>query len=85
MGKVVLDMSLALDGIGAGPTPSEEDRMGAGGERFHAWFPFYDPDQDPTAGVPAAGAERVRAAYSPASFACLASVKRRYDPTASIA
>ena len=29
MGKVVLDMSMSLDGIGAGPNPSEEDRMGA--------------------------------------------------------
>jgi dihydrofolate reductase len=55
MGKVVLDMSVSLDGIGAGPNPNEVDRMGAGGERLHAWFPFYDPEQEPTAGVSAAG------------------------------
>jgi dihydrofolate reductase len=55
MGKVVLDMSVSLDGIGAGPNPNEVDRMGVGGERLHAWFPFYDPEQEPTAGVPAAG------------------------------
>jgi dihydrofolate reductase len=55
MGKVVLDMSVSLDGIGAGPNPSAEDPMGAGGERLHAWFPFYDPKHEATAGVPAAG------------------------------
>ena len=54
MSKVVLDMSVSLDGIGAGPNPSAEDPMGAGGERLHAWMPFYDPEQEPTAGVPAA-------------------------------
>jgi dihydrofolate reductase len=55
MGKVVLDMSVSLDGIGAGPNPNEANRMGVGGERLHAWFPFYDPEQESTAGVPAAG------------------------------
>jgi dihydrofolate reductase len=55
MGKVVLDMSVSLDGIGAGPNPSEEDRMGVGGERLHAWFPFHDPEQESAAGAPAAG------------------------------
>jgi dihydrofolate reductase len=54
MGRVVLDMSMSLDGIGAGPNPSAENPMGAGGERLHAWMPFYDPDQAPAAGTPAA-------------------------------
>jgi dihydrofolate reductase len=54
MGKVVLDMSVSLDGIGAGPNPSEENRMGVGGDRLHEWMPSYDPTQDPAAGVPAA-------------------------------
>jgi dihydrofolate reductase len=54
MGKVVLDMSISLDGIGAGPNPSEKDRMGVGGERLHAWMPFYDSEQESTAGAPAA-------------------------------
>jgi dihydrofolate reductase len=54
MGKVVLDMSMSLDGIGAGPNPSEIDRMGVGGERLHEWFPFYDPEQESTAGDSAA-------------------------------
>src|SRR5918998_1245562 len=52
MSKVMLDMSVSLDGIGAGPNPSEQDRMGAGGERLHEWMPFY-ADGDSTAGVPA--------------------------------
>jgi len=55
MSKVVLDMSVSLDGIGAGPNPNEEDRMGAGGERLHAWHPFHDPEEAATSGVPAAG------------------------------
>jgi dihydrofolate reductase len=55
MGKVVLDMSVSLDGIGAGPNSNEVDRMGAGGERLHAWFPFDDPEHEATTGVPAAG------------------------------
>ncbi len=54
MGKVVVDMSMSLDGIGAGPNPSEENPMGAGGERLHSRVPFFDPEQEPTAGVPAA-------------------------------
>jgi dihydrofolate reductase len=54
MSKVVLDMSVSLDGIGAGSNPSAENPMGAGGERLHAWMPFYDTEQEPTAGVPAA-------------------------------
>ena len=54
MSKVVLDMSISLDGIGAGPNPSAEHPMGVGGERLHAWMPFYDADQASTAGVPAA-------------------------------
>jgi dihydrofolate reductase len=60
MGKVVLDMSISLDGFGAGANPNEADPMGAGGERLHAWMPFYDPDQAPTAGVPAASEVDVR-------------------------
>jgi dihydrofolate reductase len=54
MSKVVLDMSVSLDGIGAGPNPSAEHPMGTGGERLHAWMPFYAPKHASTAGVPAA-------------------------------
>jgi dihydrofolate reductase len=53
MSKVVLDMSVSLDGIGAGPNPGPENPMGIGGERLHTWMPFFDPEQEPTADVPA--------------------------------
>jgi dihydrofolate reductase len=54
MSKVVVDMSISLDGIGAGPNPRAEEPMGTGGERLHAWHPFHDPEQEPTAGDQAA-------------------------------
>jgi dihydrofolate reductase len=80
MGKVVLDMSVSLDGIGAGPNSNEVDRMGAGGERLHAWFPFYDPEQESTAGVPAAGeadARMVRELFAATGAVVLG--KRTFD------
>lgn len=55
MSKVVLDMSISLDGIGAGPNPRPEEPMGNGGERLHAWHPFHNPERESTAGAPAAG------------------------------
>jgi dihydrofolate reductase len=58
--KVVVDMSISLDGFGAGPHPSVEHPMGVGGERLHAWMPFYDPNQEPPAGGDAANAVDVR-------------------------
>jgi dihydrofolate reductase len=78
--KVVLDMSISLDGIGAGPNPNEEDRMGAGGERLHAWFPFYDPEQESTAGVSAedeAEARMVRDLFAETGAVVLG--KRTFD------
>lgn len=80
MSKVVLDMSMSLDGIGAGPNPSETDPMGIGGERLHAWFPFYDPEQDPTAGAPAANeadARMVRELFAATGAVVLG--KRTFD------
>lgn len=37
MGKVVLDISMSLDGFVAGPTPTLEQPLGEGGERLHEW------------------------------------------------
>jgi hypothetical protein len=37
MSKVVLDVSMSLDGFTAGPNVREEEPMGDGGERLHAW------------------------------------------------
>lgn len=52
MSKVVVDMSISLDGMGAGPNPSKAEPMGVGGERLHAWMPFFG-DGDTTGDVPA--------------------------------
>jgi dihydrofolate reductase len=38
MGKVVLDVSLSLDGFSAGADVAKDQPMGAGGERLHAWM-----------------------------------------------
>lgn len=37
MGKVVLDISMSLDGFVAGPNASLEQPLGAGGEGLHEW------------------------------------------------
>ena len=37
MSNVVLDVSMSLDGFTAGPNVREEEPMGDGGERLHAW------------------------------------------------
>lgn len=38
MSKVVLDVSVSLDGFTAGPNVRDEEPMGDGGERLHAWM-----------------------------------------------
>jgi dihydrofolate reductase len=38
MGKVLLEMSMSLDGYVAGPDVSAEFPMGRGGERLHEWM-----------------------------------------------
>lgn len=38
MGKVLLEMSMSLDGFVAGPNVSVESPMGEGGERLHEWL-----------------------------------------------
>lgn len=38
MGKVVIDMSMSLDGFIAGPHDSEEQPIGTGGEPLHHWL-----------------------------------------------
>lgn len=37
MGKLVVDISMSLDGFVAGPSPSLEEPLGEGGERLHEW------------------------------------------------
>jgi dihydrofolate reductase len=38
MGRVVLDVSMSLDGFTAGPNVREAEPMGDGGERLHEWM-----------------------------------------------
>lgn len=38
MSRVVLDVSMSLDGFTAGPNVREAEPMGDGGERLHAWM-----------------------------------------------
>jgi dihydrofolate reductase len=38
MGKLILDISVSLDGYVAGPDPTDEDPLGTGGEQLHEWI-----------------------------------------------
>ena len=38
MGKVIADISVSLDGFGAGPNVTMENPMGDGGEGLHTWM-----------------------------------------------
>jgi dihydrofolate reductase len=41
MGQVILDISMSLDGCIAGPRPTLDEPLGAGGEQLHEWaFPL---------------------------------------------
>ena len=44
MSKVVLDVSMSLDGFTAGPNVREAEPMGDGGERLHEWVAGTGPD-----------------------------------------
>ncbi len=37
MSHLTIDLSMSLDGYVAGPDPSQEDPLGAGGEGLHEW------------------------------------------------
>src|SRR5205823_11602715 len=44
MAKVVLDVSISLDGFAAGPNVREAAPMGDGGERLHEWMAGQGPE-----------------------------------------
>ncbi|OKA06164.1 dihydrofolate reductase family protein [Amycolatopsis regifaucium] len=46
MSKVVLDVSMSLDGFTAGPNVRAEESMGDGGEQLHEWMGGAGPDAD---------------------------------------
>jgi dihydrofolate reductase len=45
MGKVLIEITMSLDGYTAGPDISDEDRLGRNGERLHDWM-FADKTAD---------------------------------------
>ncbi|WP_406007634.1 dihydrofolate reductase family protein [Streptomyces sp. NBC_00637] len=51
MSKVVLDVSMSLDGFTAGPHVRAEEPMGVGGERLHEWMAGEGPDGGVDVGV----------------------------------
>ena len=51
MSKVVLDVSMSLDGFMAGPNVREEEPMGDGGERLHEWYAGTGPNGEVDLGV----------------------------------
>ena len=51
MGRVVLDVSMSLDGFTAGPNVREAEPMGDGGERLHTWMAGTGPDGQIDVGV----------------------------------
>lgn len=51
MGKLILDISMSLDGFITGPNPSHDNSFGEGGERLHTWMGNNPPasgELDPT-------------------------------------
>lgn len=44
MSKIVLDVSMSLDGFTAGPNIREAAPLGDGGERLHEWMFRKGPD-----------------------------------------
>jgi dihydrofolate reductase len=51
MSKIVLDVSISLDGFAAGPNVREAEPMGDGGERLHTWMAGQGPDGEIDLGV----------------------------------
>lgn len=80
MGRVVLSMSVSLDGFAAGPDVTAEQPMGRGGERLHEWL-FHDGGDRAVAadGVIPAGvdAEQVRERHATTGAVVIG--KRTFD------
>jgi dihydrofolate reductase len=51
MSRVVLDVSISLDGFAAGPNVGQREPMGEGGERLHEWMAGDGPDGGVDIGV----------------------------------
>ena len=51
MGRVIIDVSMSIDGFVAGPDDSESQPLGENGERLHEWMFRHD---QPGGGAPSA-------------------------------
>jgi dihydrofolate reductase len=80
MGRILLSMSVSLDGFAAGPDVTVEHPMGKGGERLHEWL-FHDGGDRSAAanGVTPVGvdAEQVRERYATTGAVVIG--KRTFD------
>jgi hypothetical protein len=59
MGKVLLELSMSLDGYVAGPDVSPEAPMGRGGEVLHEWMSRAGRRPSPSASRPITSAASV--------------------------
>ncbi len=80
MGRILLSMSVSLDGFAAGPDVTAEQPMGRGGERLHEWL-FHDGGDRAVAadGVAPVGvdAEQIRELYATTGAVVIG--KRTFD------
>lgn len=80
MGRVLLSMSVSLDGFAAGPDVTAEQPMGRGGERLHEWLFQDGGDRAVRAdGVTPLGADAEQARELHATTGAVVLGKRTFD------
>ena len=82
MGKVVLSISMSLDGFVAGPNDSHENPLGDGGERLFQWYfsgdtPLSMPGNVPEFKVSRQSAEHIQAATK--NIGAMVAGRRMFD------
>jgi dihydrofolate reductase len=80
MGRILLSMSVSLDGFAAGPDVTADHPMGRGGERLHEWL-FHDGGQRAVAadGVTPVGIDAEQARQRYATTGAVVIGKRTFD------
>jgi len=80
MGRILLSMSVSLDGFAAGPDVTAEQPMGKGGERLHEWLFHDDADRAVAAdGVAPVGVDAEQARERYATTGAVVVGKRTFD------
>jgi dihydrofolate reductase len=80
MGRILLSMSVSLDGFAAGPDVTAEQPMGRGGERLHEWLFHDDGDRAVAAdGVTPVGVDAEQARDRYATTGAVVIGKRTFD------